>query len=500
MLYAFVAGASSSSPVWSVNLAQIPNSQGTPVDCRNWPESCQQNNSPIYPYLGITGTPVVDPNAGILYVVTWVQLAVNPYNVQYYLHAINITNGQEKTGSPVQVAASLSAGLATTPAACTTGSGPGPLTFNPRHHLQRTGLLLLSLSNGTPVIYIGFNPIRGELQNGWILGYSYNTGTGFSTTPVAAISTTPYGTGGGVWGAGTGLASDGSYIFASTGNGTFDANNGGSDYGDRLLKLAVNSTTGALSVSSYFTPSDWNTRCGVDLDFGSGGILLFFDSFFQGHPDLMVSADKESYLWIVDRDTLGGVNGQVEQTMQPSNAPQGSNPGYWSSPAYWKYSVPNGFQYNLYYAADAQALNKAPLPLNMYALATSGSGGPIPTGPTASTKTLFCGNPHAPTPSISANGATANSGIVWAIESSNSRNVPTGPQCNGTIGPAVLHAYNATPTTPLTELYNSSGLQTTVGQAVNFPTPTVFKGRLYMGTKSEVDVFGLCPSGGCPLQ
>jgi hypothetical protein len=213
MLYAFVAGASSSSPVWSVNLAQIPNSQGTPVDCRNWPESCQQNNSPIYPYLGITGTPVVDPNAGILYVVTWVQLAVNPYNVQYYLHAINITNGQEKTGSPVQVAASLSAGLATTPAACTTGSGPGPLTFNPRHHLQRTGLLLLSLSNGTPVIYIGFNPIRGELQNGWILGYSYNTGTGFSTTPVAAISTTPYGTGGGVWGAGTGLASDGSYIF-----------------------------------------------------------------------------------------------------------------------------------------------------------------------------------------------------------------------------------------------------------------------------------------------
>jgi hypothetical protein len=73
-----------------------------------------------------------------------------------------------------------------------------------------------------------------------------------------------------------------------------------------------------------------------------------------------------------------------------------------------------------------------------------------------------------------------------------------------TVGPAVLHAYSAVPTSvngtlTLVEKYNSGSLATTVGSAVHFPVPTVFNGKVYMGTLSEVDVFGPCAasSTGC---
>jgi len=111
---------------------------------------------------------------------------------------------------------------------------------------------------------------------------------------------------------------------------------------------------------------------------------------------------------------------------------------------------------------------------------------PISTSNPVTTTTLFCGAPHAPTPSISANGASPTTGILWAIESSNQHN-PS--DCNSIPGPAVLHAYDAT---TLVEKYKSSNLGTLVGKAVNFPTPTIFNSKVYMGTKSEVDVFGLC--------
>jgi hypothetical protein len=170
----------------------------------------------------------------------------------------------------------------------------------------------------------------------------------------------------------------------------------------------------------------------------------------------------------------------------------GHPPGYWSSGAYWN----SGSAYNLYYGVDERDLSIQPWPIYLYQLQSSGS--PISGGPSAHTTTVFCGNPHAPTPSISANGASG--GLLWAVESSNSGNPDSCITRN--IGPAVLHAYNAAPASGvLASLYSSGTLQTGVGQAVNFPTPTVFNGRAYMGTKAEVDVFGLCgsqPSGCLP--
>jgi hypothetical protein len=47
------------------------------------------------------------------------------------------------------------------------------------------------------------------------------------------------------------------------------------------------------------------------------------------------------------------------------------------------------------------------------------------------------------------------------------------------------------------ELYSSGDLPPgTTGSDTDFSTPTVFQGRVYVGTTTEVNVFGLCTS--CP--
>jgi len=116
---------------------------------------------------------------------------------------------------------------------------------------------------------------------------------------------------------------------------------------------------------------------------------------------------------------------------------------------------------------------------------------------------------------------------VWAIEQNqNNDNLPdtagshhdcapagwygpgTGGHPNG--NPAALHAFCAAQTgagTPcqngaMTELYNSRGLNTVIGQGNAFPVPTIFNGYVYIGTgplqgtDGEIDVFGIC-NGHC---
>jgi len=78
------------------------------------------------------------------------------------------------------------------------------------------------------------------------------------------------------------------------------------------------------------------------------------------------------------------------------------------------------------------------------------------------------------TPSISAN--ISLNGILWAVENSD---------------PAVLHAYDALDLTK--ELYNSNqqGSRDQFGPGNKFITPMIANGRVYVGTRTGVAVFGL---------
>jgi hypothetical protein len=86
------------------------------------------------------------------------------------------------------------------------------------------------------------------------------------------------------------------------------------------------------------------------------------------------------------------------------------------------------------------------------------------------------------TPTISANNT--KDGIVWVIGSKT---------WNGSDRPAVLHAYDAANVEK--ELYTTeeNSARDRAGTALRFTIPTVVNGRVYVGTKSEVDVYGLLP-------
>jgi hypothetical protein len=84
------------------------------------------------------------------------------------------------------------------------------------------------------------------------------------------------------------------------------------------------------------------------------------------------------------------------------------------------------------------------------------------------------------TPALSAVGT--NNAILWAIERTSS-------------SIAVLHAYD--PRNLKTELWNSSQAlnnRDKAGIAVKFTVPTIANGKVYIGTQTELDVFGLLPN------
>src|SRR6516165_8776263 len=90
------------------------------------------------------------------------------------------------------------------------------------------------------------------------------------------------------------------------------------------------------------------------------------------------------------------------------------------------------------------------------------------------------------TPSVSSLGPNSN-GIVWALDNSQYGT----PCCSN--GPAILHAYDATNVS--IELWNSTqGSGNGAGNAVKFTVPTVASGKVYVGTRSELDVYGLSPN------
>jgi hypothetical protein len=241
----------------------------------------------IVPEIGITGTPVIDPATGTIYVVAMTKQVLDPFGIVVYvqqLYALDITTGAERFGGPVTIQTS---------------------GFNPLRANQRAGLVL---SNG--VVYISWAGF-GDYQPyyGWLIGYdARNLGQ------VAVFNTSPIAQGAGIWqsGAAPGVDSSGNLYFA-TGNGPFGPQFPFSfSYGDTVLKL---STNGGLRVDDYFTPFNQAQLRDRDWDLGSGGVVLLPDQPGP-HQHLLVTAGKEGKIYLVDRDTghMGGYNGRAVRT------------------------------------------------------------------------------------------------------------------------------------------------------------------------------------------
>ena len=212
-VYAFDADGLTPTPLWKVSFINPP--AVTTVPAADTGECCD-----IAPEIGITGTPVIDQGPGTLYVVAKTKEGTN--YVQR-LHALDITTGAEKFGGPKVIQASV-------PGNGDGNDGKGNVPFNALRENQRPALLL---SNG--VVYIGFAS-HGDNgpYHGWVLGYDATT-----LQQVMAYNNTPNGGEGGIWQSGGGLAADSAgNLYFVAGNGTFDANTGGVDYGESVEKIS----------------------------------------------------------------------------------------------------------------------------------------------------------------------------------------------------------------------------------------------------------------------
>lgn len=439
-VYAFDADGLTSTALWHTNFTDAAEGV-TPVPYADvLPTTCTATG----PVLGITGTPVIDPVSGVLYVMVRTKEVTN--GVASYpqrLHALDITTGAEVAGSPVTVEATVSG----------TGegnNGEGQVSFDDIHENSRAGLLLL---NG--VVYITWSsPCDQHPYHGWVIGYNEST-----LEQVYAFNTSPNGEADSIWGAGAGPAADSDgNIYFLTSNGDFNADSGGGDYGIAMLKL---STANGAQVADYFAPYNQSNLSLIDYDLASGNVLLLPDQSV-GPTHLAIGTGKEGTIYLVNRDNMGHFNPtDNNQTVQwlPKAVGKVSNvsEAYFGMPAYW--------QNNLYFWGANDVFKMFRFYQGLI------SQNPIVSGSlTISTQ--------GPTPNISANGNSQ--GIMWGVEWQAHK-------------AAILRAYDAA--NPVRELYDSTqnAQRDTPGIAVEYTVPTVANGKVYVATQTELDVYGLLP-------
>jgi hypothetical protein len=418
-VYAFDAD-SNIAPLWYTSLINPPSVTTVPIA----DQGCVAHG---FTEMGILGTPVIDPTNNTMYLVA---KTLESGSYVFRLHALNILTGVEVPGSPTVITASyISEGKT--------------VTFIQQHRMQRPALLL---SDG--VLYIGFGNMgcKGSPPStGWLMAYSESTLQQLAVLDVgptqAAIP--------GLWMSGEGPSVDSSgNVYVPTGEGLFDYNVGGLDYGDTLMK--VNLSGGTFSLLDYFTPYNQAYLDANDLDLGAGGLILL-PTQPGPYPNMGVIAGKEGTIYLVNLNDLGEYNPAMDQVVQevPFNTSGDAiiRGGY----AYWNQ--------NLYF--DALEDGGKGVPVEMFSL----SNGLLSTEPTAMTAKPYS---FFSLLSVSANGQ--NNGILWGV-------------AQETAG-STLNAFNAT---NMDALYASPPFDV----ALHFDTPMIANGKVYVTTEDSVVVMGL---------
>jgi len=265
---------------------------------------------------------------------------------------------------------------------------------------------------------------------------------------------------GGIWHAGAAPAADDEgNVFFATGNGGFDANVGGADYGDSVLKIAP-PVRHQHPVLDYFTPHDEQFLDDQDLDLGSGGpMLLPTQSPHAPHRNLLTLGGKGGVVYLIDRDNMGHFNpdndDQIVETLPASISLTGGNATWWNNTLYF-----------------------IPVFDTLKALHFDPKTGLISPTPDSQTITFF----NYPTAFLSASSSGRKDGILWALQNDG---YPRGS--------AILRAFDTRNLAH--ELYNTTENvgRDDPGPAGKWTVPTIVNGKVYFTTHKKLVVYGLLP-------
>jgi len=228
--------------------------------------------------LGITGTPVIDPATQAIYFDAAVERASGP---SHHVFALSIRDGSVLPGWPIDVAGVLQ----------TSGRH-----FDPSVQNQRSAFTLL---DGT--LYVAFGGHFGDCGNyhGWIVGIPLRD-------PSKLISFQTRARGGGSWSPG-GPSVVGHDIYFTTGN-TFGAQTW-SD-GEAVFRVGADLRR-SDDKKDYFAPSDWKTLDAGDVDLGGSNPIPLDVPSAGGDRALILALGKDGKAYLLDRNDLGGIGGQL---------------------------------------------------------------------------------------------------------------------------------------------------------------------------------------------
>jgi hypothetical protein len=357
-VYAFDADSGSgqnASPLWHTSFlingaTSVPISLQGCVGTTDWTE------------VGVVSTPVIDPVAGTLFVVA---KTYENSKFVHRLHALDVTTGLEKKGSPVVIAASYEYNGTTH-------------VFDDTIQVNRPALLL---ENGYLYIAFGSTGCRSNKEQGWVMSYTES-----KLQPAGAFDDEPEEGAAAIWQRGGGLSADSEgNIYGATADGDFTA---GIDFGQSVLKLTQNGST--LELADWFTPFNELYLDQNDLDL-SESVLVLPDQK-GAYPHLAVAIGKEGTVYLLNRDNMGHfcatcteTDTQIVQELT-ALAPNSGALVYWNNAVYTSGSA-------------------SPV------LALSLTNGVLGTTPIAQSKQTT----HGHSPVISVNGNVTTSGVFWQI-------------------------------------------------------------------------------------
>jgi hypothetical protein len=248
--------------------------------------------------LGITGTPIIDAASRTIYFDAMTNTGGN--TDRHLIHAISLDDGSEKSGGwPIDV----------------TSAVPG---FDSPHQNQRGGLQLVG-----GVLYVPYGGHYGDClpYYGWVVGVNASNPSTVQAWRAAGSptwNTSPPIGAAGIWATG-GLATDGTNVYAATGNSM----NGGFSSppswvgGNAVFKIGPGPSF-TLQPSDYYYPSNWVAMDNGDVDLG-GANPVVFDMPGAPVPHLVAALGKDGNLYLLNRDDLGGMGGELSVTQVADN-------------------------------------------------------------------------------------------------------------------------------------------------------------------------------------
>jgi hypothetical protein len=254
--------------VWKTTVAPAAPSNGVPCGS-------------IHP-LGILATPVIDATARTIYVSN----AAGTGDIDRdEVHALNVDDGKERTGWPVNVSKTLG--------------------FDPKPHNPRSAL---SLVNG--ILYVAYGGHVGDCGD-----YRGRVVTIDTKDPTKVAGWITAGAGEAIWASG-GMASDGDGVIAITGN-RIGGDNTHQD-SEEVVRIGPSATV-ANPDTDIFYPKTWRTMDSSDADFGANSPVLI--NVPGATPANMVAAvAKDGHLYFLDAKRFGGMGGQLVDYTIASNA------------------------------------------------------------------------------------------------------------------------------------------------------------------------------------